>query len=83
MMQRYACSSSCNSCPTVELIIERKLMLPLRNHMESTPDTKEVIRGSEIQQILHPTRSHIKKGGTTCGLCDGEVILTPSPTEPG
>lgn len=55
-------------------------MLPLRNHVESTPDTKEVIHGSEIQQSLYQTRSHRKKGGTICGLSDGEVILTPSPT---
>lgn len=71
MIQCYTSSSRCKSCPTTELIIYRKLILPLRNHIESMPDTKEVIRGSEIQQILYQARSHNEKGGTICGLCDG------------
>lgn len=74
MMHRYAPSPSCKSCPTTELIIEQKRMLPLREHIESTADTTEVIRGSEIQQILYQRRSR-KTGDTACGLCDGEVIL--------
>lgn len=74
-MHRYAPSPSCKSCPTTELIIEQKLMLPLPKHIESTPDTTEVICGSEIQQILYQRRSHDQTSDTICGLCDGEVIL--------